>query len=102
MNFDTVFMAVLLTLFVFIVAYGLLKIFETGFTLGRHAAWETKENRKPTDPSKAKGFYDSVVVPAVPSGPEGPPVYSPREPLVTEQGPFDPVPPHAETQLPPG
>ena len=70
-----------------------LAIHSKAFNLGRHSAWEDKNNAKPTDPAKLTPA--KVVAP----GPEGPPIYSPKEPLASAGGPFDEVPVHVETSL---
>ena len=85
-------LAFTIILFAVLVATLAIKLFLIAFHLGRHSAFEAKENLKPTDPAKLTPA--KVVAP----GPEGPPVYSPKEPL-TQGGPFDEVPVHAETSL---
>lgn len=94
MDINIVIVAVVLVAFVFSVAWGLLKIHKDGFDLGRHSAYQAVMGLAPTlltvEPNKI-----------VPVKTEGPPVYSPREPLTTtdDAGPFSPVEPHAESSL---
>lgn len=101
MDFTIAFTVIVLVCFVFLIAYGLLKIHKDGFHLGRVSAWEEKFSLKPSDPEKRPAY--KIITDPHQAEPEGPPIYSLREPFGSPTGPFDVVPQHQETPLgPPG